>query len=60
MAYYFLENFEKYFLEMTYYFLENFEKYFLETLVQIESNSRFIHKHPGPALDVKRYCDIMR
>ena len=25
---------------MTYYFLENFEKYFLETLVQIESNSR--------------------
>ena len=27
---------------MTYYFLENFEKYFLETLVQIESNSRKI------------------
>ena len=25
---------------MTYYFLENFEKYFLETLVQIESNSQ--------------------
>ena len=24
---------------MAYYFLENFEKYFLETLVQIESNS---------------------
>ena len=27
---------------MTYYFLENFEKYFLETLVQIESNSQNI------------------
>ena len=27
---------------MAYYFLENFEKYFLETLVQIESNSRTV------------------
>ena len=27
---------------MTYYFLENFEKYFLETLVQIESNSPLV------------------
>ena len=28
---------------MTYYFLENFEEYFLETLVQIESNSPDIY-----------------